>query len=180
MRSPRTAKKSSPRSPQLEKARAQQWRPNAAKNKIIFKKEFYLKKKNRELFWFVSLPKQNVRQGIQVQVFYSGTGKRRQALKDVSSSKLPLRAIGASRHTGGKPGSLWGTPLRSTPPRRGSKGIYTPTPISHWLREAEGHLHWQFRPAGHMGRPTLAARKALSERDVSWHWMQLTYNTMTW
>ena len=31
--SPRTATKSSPCSPQLEKARAQQWRPNAAKNK---------------------------------------------------------------------------------------------------------------------------------------------------
>ena len=33
VRSPRTAMKGSPRSPQLEKARAQQWRPNAAKNK---------------------------------------------------------------------------------------------------------------------------------------------------
>ena len=33
MRSPRTAMKSSPRSPQLEKARAQQRRPNAARNK---------------------------------------------------------------------------------------------------------------------------------------------------
>ena len=33
MRSPRTATKSSPHSPQLEKARAQQQRPNAAKNK---------------------------------------------------------------------------------------------------------------------------------------------------
>ena len=32
MRSPHTATKSSPRSPQLEKARAQQRRPNAAKN----------------------------------------------------------------------------------------------------------------------------------------------------
>ena len=33
MRSPRTTTKSSPRSPQLEKAPAQQQRPNAAKNK---------------------------------------------------------------------------------------------------------------------------------------------------
>ena len=33
MKSVRTATKSSPRSPQLEKARAQQQRPNAAKNK---------------------------------------------------------------------------------------------------------------------------------------------------
>ena len=33
MRSPRTPTKSSPRSPQLEKARMQQQRPNAAKNK---------------------------------------------------------------------------------------------------------------------------------------------------
>ena len=33
MRSPRTAMKSSPRSLQPEKARAQQQRPNAAKNK---------------------------------------------------------------------------------------------------------------------------------------------------
>ena len=40
MRSPRTATKSSPRSPQLEKARAQQQRPNAA-----IKKE---RKKERE------------------------------------------------------------------------------------------------------------------------------------
>ena len=38
MRSPHTATKSSPRSPQLEKARAQQWRPNAAKNKKQTKK----------------------------------------------------------------------------------------------------------------------------------------------
>ena len=29
--------KSSPRSPQLKKALTQQWRPSAAKNKIIFK-----------------------------------------------------------------------------------------------------------------------------------------------
>ena len=34
MRNPHTATKSSPRSPQLEKACVQQWRPNAAKNKI--------------------------------------------------------------------------------------------------------------------------------------------------
>ena len=33
MRSPRTSMKSSPCSPQLEKARTQQWRPNAVKNK---------------------------------------------------------------------------------------------------------------------------------------------------
>ena len=33
VRSPRNATKSSPRSPQLEKARAQQRRPNATKNK---------------------------------------------------------------------------------------------------------------------------------------------------
>ena len=41
MRSPCTATKSSPRSPQLEKARVQQQRPNAAKNKInnFLKKE---------------------------------------------------------------------------------------------------------------------------------------------
>ena len=35
MRNPCTTMKSSPRSPQLEKACAQQWRPNAAKNKKI-------------------------------------------------------------------------------------------------------------------------------------------------
>ena len=34
MRSPRTATKSNPGSPQLEKARVQQQRPNTAKNKI--------------------------------------------------------------------------------------------------------------------------------------------------
>ena len=41
MRSPRTVTKSSPCSPQLEKARMQQRRPNAAKNKKInlFKKK---------------------------------------------------------------------------------------------------------------------------------------------
>ena len=44
MRSLCTATKSSPRSPQLEKARVQQRRPNAAKNKInLFKKKFFLK-----------------------------------------------------------------------------------------------------------------------------------------
>ena len=44
MRNPRTATKSSPHSLQLEKARAQQQRPNAAKNK---KKNFNIKKKDR-------------------------------------------------------------------------------------------------------------------------------------
>ena len=43
MRSPRTATKSSPHSPQLEKARAHQWRANAAKNKQINKINFFKK-----------------------------------------------------------------------------------------------------------------------------------------
>ena len=47
MRSPRTTMKSSPRSPQLEKARAQQRRPNAAKNKINKINKFILKKKKQ-------------------------------------------------------------------------------------------------------------------------------------
>ena len=46
MRSPRTATKSSPRSPQLEKARAQQRRPKAAKNKQITNKTIFLKRKS--------------------------------------------------------------------------------------------------------------------------------------
>ena len=45
MRSLRTATKSSPRSPQLEKARVQQLRPNTAKNKIKNKIKFIKKKK---------------------------------------------------------------------------------------------------------------------------------------
>ena len=55
MRSPVTAMKSSPQSPQLEKACAQQRRPNTAKN--IFKKKKkigkreWLKKKIRDLPW---------------------------------------------------------------------------------------------------------------------------------
>ena len=40
MRSPRTAVKSGPTSPQREKACAQQWRPNAGKNKLK-KKKYY-------------------------------------------------------------------------------------------------------------------------------------------
>ena len=44
MKSQSTATKSSPCSPQLEKAHAQQRRPNAAKNKLI-----YLKKKKVEV-----------------------------------------------------------------------------------------------------------------------------------
>ena len=35
VRGPRTAMKSGPRLPQLEKALAQKWRPNTAKNKLI-------------------------------------------------------------------------------------------------------------------------------------------------
>ena len=35
VRGPRTAMKSGPRSPPLEKALAQKWRPNTAKNKLI-------------------------------------------------------------------------------------------------------------------------------------------------
>ena len=47
-RSPRTARKSSPHSPQLEKACVQQGRPNAAKNKLKKKKEA-LKKETKLL-----------------------------------------------------------------------------------------------------------------------------------
>ena len=52
MRSPRTAVKSSPRSLQLEKARAQQQRPNAAKNKI---NKFIKKKKSKWILGYVKL-----------------------------------------------------------------------------------------------------------------------------
>ena len=48
MRSPRIATKSSPRSPQLEKARAQQRRPNAAKNKNKNKINKIKKKKKKD------------------------------------------------------------------------------------------------------------------------------------
>ena len=41
MRSPRTATKSSPRSLRLEKARGQQQRPNATKNKLKKKKKSF-------------------------------------------------------------------------------------------------------------------------------------------
>ena len=50
MRSPHTAMKSSPRSPQLKKARAQQRRPNAAKNKLINKLILKIKRKQRPIF----------------------------------------------------------------------------------------------------------------------------------
>ena len=50
MRSLRTAAKSSPRPPQLEKARAQQRRPNTAKNKIENKINL-LKKKSAAVHW---------------------------------------------------------------------------------------------------------------------------------
>ena len=46
MRSPHTTTKSSPRSPQLEKARTQQQRPNTAKNKNKQINKFILKKKD--------------------------------------------------------------------------------------------------------------------------------------
>ena len=54
MRSLRTATKGSPRSPQLEKARVQQRRPNAAKINKLKKKsyqnpKFYLKTLEKEL-----------------------------------------------------------------------------------------------------------------------------------
>ena len=65
MRSLRTTMKSSPRSPQLEKARAQQQRPNAAINKEINK---FIKKKKQQMGTFLvvqqlrfHLPVQGVR-----------------------------------------------------------------------------------------------------------------------
>ena len=58
MRSPRTATKSSPRSPQLEKACAQQRRPKAAKNKnklkkknVVAEREFCFSCQGRGLSW---------------------------------------------------------------------------------------------------------------------------------
>ena len=47
MRSPHTATKSSPRSPQLEKACAQQWRLNAAKINSLKQKKFFFKGEGR-------------------------------------------------------------------------------------------------------------------------------------
>ena len=52
MRSPCTATKSSPHSPQLEKARAQQRRPNAAKNKI----NKFIKKRKAQIQMEGTLP----------------------------------------------------------------------------------------------------------------------------
>ena len=49
MRSLRSAMKRSPRSPRLEKARTQQRRPNAAKNKQKFKIKVFFKKRNVEV-----------------------------------------------------------------------------------------------------------------------------------
>ena len=53
MRSPRTATKSSPHSLQLEKAHAQQQRPDAAKNKYInFKKKYkYSASRKLRMMW---------------------------------------------------------------------------------------------------------------------------------
>ena len=50
MRSPHTATKSSPRSLQLEKARTQQQRPNAAKNKLKNKNFFKMGKRFERYF----------------------------------------------------------------------------------------------------------------------------------
>ena len=54
MRSPLTAKKSGPHSPQLEKARVQQRKPNAAKNKLI--KWINLKKKKKKIYVMFKVP----------------------------------------------------------------------------------------------------------------------------
>ena len=55
MRSPRTTGKSSPRSPQLEKARTQQQRPNAAK-----KKSFKTLHRIQSIFWPNDLQEQRI------------------------------------------------------------------------------------------------------------------------
>ena len=69
MRSPRTATKSSPRSPQLEKARVQQRKPNADKNKL---KKKILKKKGKSRRRVGNHPKLNE---AQAQVDGSGSFK---------------------------------------------------------------------------------------------------------
>ena len=53
MRGPRTAIKSGPRWPQLEKALAQKRRPNTAKNKERKKEAFIKKKKNLQVWVIV-------------------------------------------------------------------------------------------------------------------------------
>ena len=88
--------------------------------------------------------------------FFGGGGqeKRRQALKFVYSSKLPLQAIRVSYHPGGELISLWGTSSEACLPGQGGQGVYTPTPSSHWLREAGGCQQ------GLMGMWAQEARKA--------------------
>ena len=77
-----------------------------------------------------------------------------------------------SYHPGGELISLWGTYSEACLPERGDQGIYTPTPSSHWLREAGGYQQ------GLMGVWAPEARKAHSKHDVSWHWTRPTYNDM--
>ena len=74
MRSLHTTTKGSPHLPQLEKARAQRRRPNAAKNKINKYINKYIKKKKE---------------------WRSETNKGRQSIKGTLSSQLPLWVNGA-------------------------------------------------------------------------------------
>ena len=73
MRSPCTAMKSSPRSPQLEKACTQQRRPNAAK-----------KKKPINIYWLFAMQFlgtiQKLRENIQMALFY-GSRKTKEEKK---------------------------------------------------------------------------------------------------
>ena len=76
MRSPRTATKSSPRSPQLEKACAQQRRPNAAKKKARFKR----------IKWFPNNPIQYKAQGYFLELLKykrRRRGRRRRRKREV-------------------------------------------------------------------------------------------------
>ena len=71
-----------------------------------------------------------------------GQGKRRQALKFVCSSKLPLQAIRVSHHPGGELTSLWGQSSEACLPGEGAKEFILPATIGWEKQEGINRAWW--------------------------------------
>lgn len=101
----------------------------------------------------------------------SETGKRRKPTESVSSRQVTTTCNGSSIPVG-NPGSQFGIPASESlspplPPLGEGAEVFTPTPVSHWLKTTGLVLGRSFWPAAGDGEGS-GARRALRQTCRCW------------
>ena len=155
MRSPRTATKSGPHSPQLEKAHAQQWRSNAVKNKQINLKNKQTNKKDIRIGQeFEDETGVGGGEGWREEGWATGEEARAQAvetaqgLMETELFKTKLQVVSTTglycKSYLWKPSNLWVEITGSLSPLL---GWYSPRQGDHEQKmRARGNLEWRNAP----------------------------------